>query len=290
MRKLMVVLAILFYGAFIEVRMAEAQDRGYAMIRTPVATGAELADSILSPTARSSGFLRASPAQYLTALQAADPSAELKTLSDIKAYLSSLSIVRCPTGKGVLSRVLLPSGRLDFSWERDFEEGEMCLYNNNTNRLILSLTCGNTVMSPRTLTQVPRSVERIVRDTIWIRDTVYIRVPAPAVKDTIRVLVTKDSVVFSNGHRLFMGNLGRVGKGEFVRQVYETNGATVLIAVTDMKSGGCAGAFLGGLALGGIGGYLIPRGNETSCGGPVNPPNRIADTGRPLITIPFRIP
>lgn len=285
-----VVFVFLLCGSLLGVHTAEAQDRGYAMIRSPVRSGAELADSILSGR---SGFVRVSPAQYLSALQAADPAAEIRTASDIRPYLASLSVVRCPAGKGVLSRVMLPSGRLDFSWERDFEEGEMCLYNNNTNRLVLSLTCGNTIHSPRTLpqtAQVPvREVERIVRDTVRITDTVYIRVPAPTVKDTVSILVTKDSIVVTNGHRMLIhfGELRRIGSGEVVREVYEMNSTTLLLNITDMSRKSSLPAFLGGLVVGGAGGYFISRGNNPSCG-PVNPPNRIANGGGVLFSIPLR--
>lgn len=132
--------------------------RGYAMLARPPIVGTISLDSARERLARAlagneRGVLRATPRQYLQALQRVAPEAELRDISQVPNYIRSLTAVQCPQDTTYpMSRIIAggpnAAGRLDLSgrWQRRLASGEPCLYDNNLARHILSLACGNVIL------------------------------------------------------------------------------------------------------------------------------------------------
>lgn len=143
--------------------------RGYAMLVHAPIVGTSSLDSARERLARALAandrrVLRATPQQYLQALQRTASEAELRDTTQLADYIRSLTVVQCPQDLAYpMSRVLAhsgsTSGRMDLSgqWSRRFAPGEPCLYDNNLARNILSLACGNVIL-PRS-TSGPSSAQ-----------------------------------------------------------------------------------------------------------------------------------
>jgi hypothetical protein len=301
-------LAILAGVGDLEAQALRAGDRGAAMLTRPISSKAELAEAFRN--CETSPLLRASCQQYLEAFQIVDPDGAPQSVAQLPAYVMDLALVPCPSGRGILSRIFMPSRKMDHAWPRDFEVGEMCLVNNNTNRLVLSMACGNTVLSPRTVAMQPldRPREMSLTDNREVKDTNRITVPKGTlirgntniVLDSNVVLTTREPTALvittvDTTSSLTVKDTIRVSVADSVRIKGPVMGSRLLtssgvlvgpqsVVVVDFGQPKKQ-SFLRkardpaiGVIVGLIAGYLIFHGDDCGCpspksGGPVNPPN-----------------
>lgn len=134
-------------------------------------------------------LLNVTPVQYhkaITALVADGVS--VPSVTDLAAYIRRLAVVPCPSGKAMLSRVLKPGNAVDMFWPRDFRPGELCLLDNNANRLIVSLACGNVIWSPKAPAMIPAAPPAPPKDTVK-----PLPKPAPVEAPVVRELTVTGS-------------------------------------------------------------------------------------------------
>lgn len=176
----MLVLAILSVALLSSVGYAQ-QVRGYPFVRDGSLGGAEaLARAIET---RDTAVLLVTPEDYLKAFRMTIPEANLTEVSELPAFVRSLTALRCRGNRDnvlvTMSRVLMRAvnGKLvtalvDLNWQRVFQEDEMCLFDSNTGRLVLSLYCGNPIVAPAsppgyTGLEVP-SLEVLFHDSVTL--------------------------------------------------------------------------------------------------------------------------
>lgn len=175
---------------------APAAVRGYAMLVRPPFATSQLLDSARENLARALAtndrrLLRATPAQYLQAIQRLAPEAELTDTAQLADYIRSLTALQCPQGATYpMSRIIASdptsAGRLDLSgnWSRHFPATEPCLYDNNLARHIMSLACGNVIIPGPTTSGTVRPAQApavTVPSRVLVAAAPQIQQPAPFV-------------------------------------------------------------------------------------------------------------
>ncbi len=88
--------------------------------------------------------LRATPKQFMEAVWLGS-GMSFKSTNDFVAWLASLEVVPCGNKNVSMGRIMEPSGKLSMNYLRVYRKGEMCLRDNNSGLMILSLLCGNPV-------------------------------------------------------------------------------------------------------------------------------------------------
>ena len=125
----------------------DTTERGRAFLCREM-TQEELARAV-DPVTRGDSVLRACVRPSLDRFrEAVRLGANLPTVSnhDFATLIRSLGLRLCGADKKVrMYRVLEPSGRAVDDYTRQYGPAEMCLYNNNSGRNVLSLQCGNPV-------------------------------------------------------------------------------------------------------------------------------------------------
>lgn len=162
------------------------------MVKYPLKSAEEFATAFEKNDQR---VLRATRQNFVDGIAVTVPEVKNLTIANFPAFIRGLQEIPCPSGEGTLSRVLAPSGVLDFFWKRQFRPGERCLFDNNTGRIILSLYCGNLILFPKSPTpeaiatiqpkkekeetktseEVPAKVQPGVSVTIEARDSVNLQ-------------------------------------------------------------------------------------------------------------------
>jgi len=273
---------VLALGVFSEAEEAQ-QDLGYAFFIKPQsqATLVRRLQACVGRPERKPEDARVTCRQILESLQATDSDARLTSVDQLAEYARGLIQVECPAGRGKLVSVRLPSGRLDFTWERDFHprksgwpRKEMCLANSNTGVWVLSLSCGNPIVSPRAY--VPE-VEVLVEIPPPAPVRPKMITPVKIFGDSASYLLGDKLVLIRNDTTLEQDEHNTISV-RFVRPVTQTvlvtKTDTVFVKKTRTDPLLLAGAFLAG---GGLRHLLGNGGDGEVTGCPVNPPNHLAD-------------
>jgi len=124
-----------------------ATAQGVAMFKGPADSSEEFAKALEGSDPK--GLLRAKPEQFFEGVTKNYPEVGINYFSQLPVYVRTLQMKPCPMGQEfTLSRILLPSEKLDFGFVREFRQGEMCFYDNNLNLFVMSATCGNIIVRP----------------------------------------------------------------------------------------------------------------------------------------------
>jgi hypothetical protein len=301
MRKLVLVFLVLI-ASTVSVQAQDSlkiRDRGHAQLTRPIKAKEELAEAFRH--CRTSPLLQSSCEDYLESFQVVDVEAGLSSVSELPDFVSSLVIVPCPKGRAVMARLMLPSHKMRYDWQREFENGETCLLDNNTNRLILTMACGNVILSPRSvamvtdlslnarnpykdsLTILRYSIRAIkdIKQRMHVGASGYVALDWAGIRDTVRQSRTIDTLGII---------LDLVISPKVVVEMPQVR-TRPPVHDTVYKSRSMLLPILGAAVVGAVGGYFAHPQNTcpvSPFGGPENPPNmRVPDIG-PRIGFYFR--
>ncbi len=205
-RKLLLFIAILLLPVPSLAQVDTVAERGRAFLHKELPKDALI--KALADNDRS--VLRASPKQFMEAVRLGS-GMSFKSTNDFVAWLASLEVVSCGSKQVSMGRIMEPSGKLSMNYLRIYRKGEMCLRDNNSGLMILSLLCGNPVnnqmqmladkhttidTTEKAKAQVvksgPDSVKVYGRVELVLGDTALRNAIMRALNDTSRVEKTKE--------------------------------------------------------------------------------------------------
>jgi hypothetical protein len=272
---------------------AKEKDLGYAFVSKGPVTQNELVSLLATckSGSKKSQRLRVSCQDFMSAINAADPDADVRNVNQLAGYVETLTEMSCPKGRGKLTRYMLPSGKVDNMWERDFRQGEKCLSNANTNSYVLSLTCGNPILSPKALPFVDTPKVEKTKSVIpaVVKDTLFV-----SARDTIRAFYSaasrKDSLIVLDSGRMDLSSV--IVNFKVVKDTTQVPlvVANITIPVEQKKRRWIKPALLGFVTGVGVGVLICELSHRKDKvvyirnGGPVNPPN--GSMGPSLTTSP----
>lgn len=174
-RKLLFSIAILLLPVPCLAQVDTVAERGRAFIQRELPK--ESLIKALADNDRS--VLRATPKQFMEAVRLGS-GMSFKSTNDFVTWLASLEVVPCGNKNVSMGRIMEPSGKLSMNYLRVYRKGEMCLRDNNSGLMILSLLCGNPVNNSMQML----ADKRTTRDTTEEKAKVQVVKTGP---DSVRV-------------------------------------------------------------------------------------------------------
>ncbi len=281
MRTMLVVLiSLTLWTSVLEGQTAQTlhpDDAGYAMLRRPMESGAELAKCIRENDNR---CLRATPQELLKSFQDSRPELGLRSTEDLALRAEAWLVEPCPLIRLNLARLLLPSRTVDFRFNRWLRTGELCFFDSNLGIYVASAGCGNALVGDHGRDEVRERVMVSLTDQ-------------PQVKDTFSTTVARGTRINHNSgaHTNVLKDTTMVFKDPsvWIFRAEDPRVATsppLTVFVTDtltVRKGRGPWPFIIGAVIGtGVGWFAHELLVKHKCrcnsdtGGPVDPPNRIA--------------